>query len=90
MPILLIAEQPKLDAQTYAFMIEPLTPLLRSAKGFMFHAGGPSPAGGMRIVEGWESEADSRAFFEKYLKPNLPANAVPDFQYHELNAAFAK
>ena len=36
-----------------------LMPLLRSANGVMSHAGGPSPAGGMRIVEIWEFEADS-------------------------------
>lgn len=58
MPVLAIFEQPNLDEGTYASMLGQLMPLLRSANGFMSHAGGPSPAGGMRIIEIWESEAD--------------------------------
>jgi hypothetical protein len=50
MPVLAIFEQPNLDEVTYASMVEQLMPLLRSAHGFISHAGGPSPAGGMRIV----------------------------------------
>ena len=46
MAVLMIAEQPNMDEGTYASMLEPLMPLLRSAKGFMSHSGGPSPAGG--------------------------------------------
>ena len=62
MPVLAIFEQPNLDGGTYASMVEQLMPVLRSAKGFMSHAGGPSPAGGMRIIETWESEGDSQKF----------------------------
>jgi len=50
-PLLMIAEQPNLDEGTYASMLEQLMPLLRSANGFISHAGGPSPAGGVRIIE---------------------------------------
>jgi hypothetical protein len=56
----------------------------------MSHAGGPSPAGGIRIVEIWESEADSQKFFNENLKPNLPPGAVPDLTYYELHAAFTR
>jgi hypothetical protein len=69
----LITEQPNLDQETYASMLEQLTPLLRSAKGFMSHAGGPSPAGGIRIIEIWESEADSQKFFDDHLKAESAA-----------------
>jgi len=48
MPVLMVAEQPNLDGGTYVSMLEHLMPLLRSPNGFMSHAGGPSPAGGMR------------------------------------------
>ena len=88
MPVLMIAEQPNLDEGTYAAMLRNLMPLLRSAEGFMSHAGGPSPAGGMRLVEIWESETDSRKFFNEKLKPNLPPGGVPDLSYYELHAAF--
>jgi len=46
MPVLMIAEQPNLDEATYASMLKPLKPLmplLRSANGFVSHAGGPVP-----------------------------------------------
>jgi hypothetical protein len=90
MPVLMIAEQPNLDESAYAAMIEQLTPVLRSAKGFMSHAGGPSPAGGIRIVEMWASEADSRTFFDENLKPNLPSGAEPDLTYRPLHTGFTR
>ncbi len=62
MPVLMIAEQPNRDEGTYASTLEPLMPLLRSANGFMSHAGGQSPAGGTRIIEIWESRRTSRGF----------------------------
>ena len=88
MSVLMIAEQPNLDQATYLSMLEPLMPLLRSANGFVSHAGGPSSAGGIRIIEIWESEADQQKFFNENLKPNLPPGVVPDSTYHELHAAF--
>jgi hypothetical protein len=90
MPVLMIAEQPNLDEGTYASMLEQLMPLLRSANGFMSHTGGPSPAGGMRMIEIWESGADSQKFFNENLKPNLPPGVVPDLTYCELHAAFTR
>ncbi len=90
MPVLMIAEQPNLDEGIYVSTLEQLRPLLRSAKGFMSHAGGPSPAGGTRIIEIWVSEADSRKFFEENLKPNLPPGVVPAVTYYDLHAAFTR
>jgi len=87
---LLITEQPNLDEGTYASIMEQLMPLLRSAKGFISHAGGPSPDGGIRIIEIWESEADSQKFFNENLKPNLPPGVVPDMRYYELHAGFTR
>jgi heme-degrading monooxygenase HmoA len=90
MPVLMIAEQPNLDEGTYASMLEQLMPSLRSADGFMSHAGGPSPSGGMRIMEIWESKEDSQKFFDANLRPNLPPGVVPNLRYHELHAAFIR
>ncbi len=73
MPVLMIAEQPNLDERTYASMLEPLMPLLRSANGFTSHAGGPSPVGGIRIIEIWESKVDQQKFFNEHLKAEPPA-----------------
>jgi heme-degrading monooxygenase HmoA len=90
MPVLAVFEQPNLDEGTYASMLEQLMPVLRSAKGFMSHTGGPSPPGGTRIIEVWESEADSQNFFNQNLKPNLPLGLVPESAYYELHAAFTR
>ena len=90
MPVLTITEQPNLDQETYASILEQLMPLLRSATGFISHAGGPSPIGGMRIIEIWESEADQRKFFDENLKANLPPGLVPDLTYSELHAGFTR
>jgi hypothetical protein len=90
MPVLMIAEQPNLDEGTYASMLETLTPLLRSANGFMSHAGGPSPAGGIRIHEIWESEADQQEFFRRHLEPILPPGLEPGLTYYELHVAFTR
>jgi hypothetical protein len=86
----MIAEQPNLDQDTYATMLEQLMPLLRSANGFMSHSGGPSPAGGIRLIEIWETEADSQKFFTENLKPNLPPGIAPNLTYYELHAAFTR
>jgi hypothetical protein len=65
-------------------------PGLRAADGFMSHAGGPSPAGGWRVVEIWESEDNAQAWFEENVKPNLPPGIVPDRQFYPLHTAFTK
>jgi hypothetical protein len=90
MPVLMIAEQPNLDEGTYTSMLELLMPLLRSANGFMSHAGGASPAGGMRIFEVWESKVDQQKFFIEHLEPSLPPGLQPDVTYYELHAAFIR
>jgi hypothetical protein len=90
MPVLMIVEQPNLDESTYASTLEPLMPLLRSANGFVSHAGGPSPAGGIRISEIWNTKADQQKFFTEHLKPQLPPGLEPDLTYFELHAAFTR
>lgn len=88
MPVLMVTEQPNLDSNTYAAMIDGMMPLLRAATGFVSHAGGPSPSGGTRIVEIWESEEDSRRFFVENLKPQLPPGVVPATSYYALDIVF--
>jgi hypothetical protein len=89
MAVLMIGEVPDLTEEMYAGMIVGLKPVLQSAKGFISHAGGPSPNGGWRVVEVWESEEDGVAWFEANVKPNLPPGVVPDRQYFPLHSAFA-
>ncbi|GGT28786.1 hypothetical protein GCM10010271_36110 [Streptomyces kurssanovii] len=41
--------------------------------GGIFHAAGPSPDGGWRVVEIWESEDDAKRFVQERLMPALQA-----------------
>ncbi len=58
MAVLMIGEVPNLTEEIYGGMIGQMMPLMRASQGFISHAGGPSPAGGWRVVETWESEED--------------------------------
>ncbi len=89
MPVLMIGEVPNLTEEIYAGMIGQMTPLMRAAKGFIAHSGGPSPIAGWRVVEIWESEEDGQNWFVENVKPNLPPGIVPDRKYYPLHSAFA-
>jgi len=90
MPVLMIAEVPNLAEETYAGMIGQMTPLFRAAKGFISHSGGPSPSGGWRIVEAWESEEDSENFFNEKVRPNVAPDVTPVRTYYPLHTAISK
>ena len=90
MAVLMIGDVPGLTEDVYAGMMGQLMPVLRSSKGFVAHAGGPSPSGGWRVVEIWESEADGDAFFDTAVKPNLPPGIAPERTYQPLHTAFTK
>ena len=88
MPVLMIAEVPNLTEDIYSGMIPQLMPLMKGAKGFIAHAGGPAPGGGWRVVEMWESEEDGQRWFDETVKPNLPPEIVPNRVYHPVHSAF--
>lgn len=44
--------------------------------GGIFHVAGPSPTGGFRIIELWESEEDARRFLRERFAPALQAIGV--------------
>ena len=90
MPVLMIAEMPNLTEEIYAGTVSQLMPLMRASKGFISHAGGPSPTGGWRVIEVWESEEDSQKWFDESVKPNLPPDIVPDRTFHQLHTAITK
>ncbi|MET0912401.1 MAG: hypothetical protein ABWZ68_03770 [Acidimicrobiales bacterium] len=90
MPVLMIGDVPNLTEEIYAGMIGQMAPLMRAHKGFISHAGGPSPDGGWRVVETWESEADGQSWFDENVKPNLPPDIVPTRTYYPLHTAIAK
>lgn len=90
MPVLMIGEVPNLTEEVYAGLVGQMTLRMRAHKGFISHAGGPSPSGGWRAVEMWETEDDGRTWFEENVAPTLPPDIVPDRQYFPLHTAFTK
>jgi hypothetical protein len=50
---------------------------LEAPAGGIFHAAGPSPNGGWRVMEVWESEDDARRWREETLMPAFDAAGVP-------------
>lgn len=90
MPVLMIGDVPNLTEEIYAGMIDQMMPLMRAFNGFISHTGGPSPAGGWRVVEVWESEEDGKRWFDENVRPNLSPDIVPDRRYYPLHTAFTK
>jgi hypothetical protein len=90
MAVVMIAEVPNLTEEIYSGMVGQLMPLMKASKGFISHCGGPGPAGGWRVIEMWESEADGRAWFTEHVEPNLPPDIKPDRRYHPVHTAFTR
>jgi hypothetical protein len=90
MAVLMIGEVPQMNEEMYAGMVSQLQPLMQAHKGFVSHVGGPSPTGGWRVVEVWDSEEDGQTWFENNVKPNLPPGVTPNRTYHPLHTVFAK
>ena len=76
MAVLITADVPGQTEEKYDQMLNVLSPLLRQAKGFIAHGGGPS-ANGWRSFEIWETQEDATQFFAKYIHPNLPEGIKP-------------
>jgi hypothetical protein len=49
---------------------------LERPAGGIFHVAGPSPNGGWRVIEVWESQEAARRFFEERFLPALRALGV--------------
>jgi hypothetical protein len=86
----MIGEVPGLTEEVYAGMVGGLMPAMQASQGFISHAGGPSPSGGWRVVEVWESQEDSDKWFELGVKPNLPPGIDPDRKHYPIHTAFTR
>ena len=50
---------------------------LERPAGGIFHVAGPSPNGGWRVIEVWESEEDAKRFVAERLLPAFEAVGAP-------------
>ncbi len=49
---------------------------LQKPAGGIFHIAGPSPTGGWRVIEVWESEEEANRFFQERFFPAMQALGI--------------
>jgi hypothetical protein len=73
--VAMLVDNPEGSQEIYDKVREQLGVEDRPAGGIL-HVAGPSPAGGWRVIEVWESEEDANRFFNERLKPAFEAAGV--------------
>jgi hypothetical protein len=71
MPVAMMVDNPAGSREIYERVLERLG--LERPAGGILHVAGPSPDGGWRVIEVWESEEDARRFLRERLAPALAA-----------------
>ena len=75
MSVAMMVDNPEGSQEIYDSVRERLG--LEKPAGGIFHAAGPSPNGGWRVIEVWESEEDAKAFVTERLLPAFYALGAP-------------
>jgi len=75
MAVAMMVDNPEGSQEIYDSVRERLG--LEKPAGGIFHAAGPSPNGGWRVIEVWESEEDAKAFVTERLLPAFDALCAP-------------
>jgi hypothetical protein len=74
--IAMMVDNPEGTQEVYDKVREELG-LEEKPAGGIFHLAGPSPNGGWRVIEVWESQEDAERFFKERLEPAFQAVGVP-------------
>jgi hypothetical protein len=74
MAVAMIVDNPEGSQEIYDTVREKIG--LDRPAGGIFHAAGPSPNGGWRVIEVWESKEDAQRFVKERLVPALEAVGV--------------
>jgi hypothetical protein len=75
MAIAMMIDNPEGSQEIYDRVREQLG--LEKPAGGIFHVAGPSPNGGWRVIEVWESEEDAKRFVVERLRPAFEAAGAP-------------
>ena len=75
MPVATLVDNPDGSQETYERLRALIGP--ERPAGGIFHLAGPSPDGGWRVLEVWESEEDASRFFEEHVLPAAEALGAP-------------
>jgi hypothetical protein len=73
-PIAMMVDNPEGSQETYEKVRKQLG--VEAPAGGILHIAGPSPNGGWRVIEVWESQEDAYRFFNERLEPALKAAGV--------------
>ena len=74
MAVAMLVDNPEVSQETYDKVREQMA--LVEPAGGIFHVAGPSPNGGWRVIEVWESEEHANRFFDDHLRPAFDAVGV--------------
>jgi hypothetical protein len=83
MAVAVLVDNPNASQETYERVRDELG-LEGKPAGGIAHIAGPSPDGGWRVIEVWESEDDARRFYEERLLPAFAAVGVPESAEREV------
>jgi hypothetical protein len=75
MAVAMMVDNPEGSQEVYGRVLEQLG--LEKPAGGIFHAAGPSPNGGWRVIEVWESEEDAKRFVAERMLPAFEAVGAP-------------
>jgi hypothetical protein len=75
MPVAMLVDNPEGSQEIYDKVRSQLGLESKPAGGIL-HVAGPSPNGGWRVIEVWESEEDAHRFFKERLEPAFQAVGV--------------
>ena len=74
MAVAMMVDNPQGSQETYERVREQLG--RAKPAGGIFHVAGPSPNGGWRVIEVWESEEEAHRFFHDRFVPTLRALGI--------------
>jgi len=75
MPVAMLVDNPEGTAEIYDKVRRQLG--AEQPAGSILHLAGPSPDGGFRVINVWQSEEDAYRFLNERLKPAFEAVGVP-------------
>ena len=75
MTVAMMVDNPEGSREIYDSVRERLG--LEKPAGGIVHLAGPSPNGGWRVIEVWESEQDAKRFVQERLLPAFQAAGAP-------------
>lgn len=67
----MIEFEPPMGAEQYDELDAKIDPISNRPEGMIFHSAGPSPDGGWRILDIWESQEHFDRFFSEQVGPSM-------------------